>query len=71
TSALDARTEQVIVDNLRKRKCSCIFVAHRLSTIRDCDEIIVMEKGKVVQRGTHKQLWKEEGIYQGLIRSEG
>ncbi|MEO0837778.1 MAG: NHLP family bacteriocin export ABC transporter peptidase/permease/ATPase subunit [Cyanobacteria bacterium J06643_5] len=71
TSALDARTEQVIVDNLQKRNCSCIFVAHRLSTIRDCDEIIVMEKGKVVQRGTHKQLWKEEGIYQGLIRSEG
>ncbi|MEL6457479.1 MAG: NHLP family bacteriocin export ABC transporter peptidase/permease/ATPase subunit [Cyanobacteria bacterium J06621_15] len=71
TSALDARTEQVIVDNLRKRNCSCIFVAHRLSTIRDCDEIIVMEKGKVVQRGTHKQLWEEEGIYQGLIRSEG
>ncbi|MEO1762394.1 MAG: NHLP family bacteriocin export ABC transporter peptidase/permease/ATPase subunit [Cyanobacteria bacterium J06629_18] len=71
TSALDARTEQIIVDNLRKRNCSCIFVAHRLSTIRDCDEIIVMEKGKVVQRGTHKQLWKEEGIYQGLIRSEG
>ncbi|MEM1393075.1 MAG: NHLP family bacteriocin export ABC transporter peptidase/permease/ATPase, partial [Cyanobacteria bacterium P01_H01_bin.150] len=71
TSALDVRTEQIIMNNLRQRKCSCIFVAHRLSTIRDCDEIIVMEKGKVVQRGIHKELWEEGGIYQSLIRSEG
>lgn len=71
TSALDVRTEQIIMNNLRQRKCSCIFVAHRLSTIRDCDEIIVMEEGKVVQRGIHKELWEEGGIYQSLIRSEG
>ncbi len=71
TSALDAQTEQIIVANLRKRHCSCILVAHRLSTIRDCDEIIVLDKGKVVQRGTHEQLWEEGEEYERLIRSEG
>lgn len=71
TSALDAQTEQIIVENLRQRNCSCILVAHRLSTIRDCDEIIVLEKGKVVQRGTHEKLWQEGGVYGRLIRSEG
>ena len=71
SSALDAQTEQIIVENLRQRQCSCILVAHRLSTIRDCDEIIVLEEGKVVQRGTHEQLWQQEGVYRRLIRSEG
>ncbi|MGK7899005.1 MAG: NHLP family bacteriocin export ABC transporter peptidase/permease/ATPase subunit [Xenococcus sp. (in: cyanobacteria)] len=71
TSALDAQTEQMIVANLQQRNCSCILVAHRLSTIRDCDEIIVLEKGKVVQRGTHEELWEEGGVYGRLIRSEG
>ena len=71
TSALDTQTEQIIVENLRSRKCSCILVAHRLSTIRDCDEIIVLEEGKVVQRGTHEELWKKGGVYRRLIRSEG
>ena len=70
TSALDTQTEQIIRENLRQRQCSCILVAHRLSTIRDCDEIIVLEGGKVVQRGTHEELWQEGGVYQRLIRSE-
>ena len=70
TSALDAQTEQVIMSNLRNRNCSCILVAHRLSTIRDCDEIIVLEGGKVVQRGPHEILWQDGGVYEQLIRSE-
>ena len=70
TSALDAKTEYDVVKAIKDRGITCIMVAHRLSTIRDCDEILVLGQGKVMERGTHKELYAKGGLYSQLVSNE-
>ena len=69
TSALDPLVEKEILDNIKKRGCTCVIVAHRLSAIRDCNQIVVMKDGKIIQRGTHRSLKDEEGYYRSFIQN--
>ncbi|WP_051830747.1 NHLP family bacteriocin export ABC transporter peptidase/permease/ATPase subunit [Streptomyces violens] len=68
TSALDAETEQIIMDNLRRLGCACVVIAHRLSTVRDSDEIVVLDHGTVVERGRHEDLVAAQGAYAELVK---
>lgn len=70
TSALDAKTEYEVVNAIKDRGITLIIIAHRLSTIRDCDEIIVLDKGEIVERGTHEQLIENDGYYKALVSND-
>lgn len=70
TSALDARTEYDVMKSIKDRGITCIVIAHRLSAIRDCDRIIVIDKGIIAEMGTHQELMKKNGIYKELVTNE-
>lgn len=69
TSALDPVVEKQILNNIKRRGVTCIIVAHRLSAFRDCSQIMVMKNGKIIQRGTHKTLMQEDGVYRSFVQS--
>ena len=67
---MDAKTEFEVVNAVKNRGVTCIVIAHRLSTIRDCDEIIVLDQGRVVERGTHDELYAKGGVYTELVSND-
>ena len=71
TSAMDPLLEQKIMENLSKRNCTCLIVAHRLSAVRDCDRILVMDHGAIVEAGTHESLMRRQGLYASMYAADG
>ena len=69
TSALDPSVERQVLENLWRRGCTCLIIAHRLSAVRDCDDIVVMDQGRIVERGTHAQLVAADGFYRRLVEA--
>lgn len=69
TSALDPIVEKKVMDNIKRRGCTCVIVAHRLSAIRDCNQIVVMRDGKIIQKGTHASLMEQEGYYRKFVQN--
>lgn len=69
TSALDVMAEKAILDNIRRRGCTCILISHRLSAVRDCDEIVVLEQGAIIEQGRHAKLTDSGGVYQRLVEA--
>ncbi len=69
TSALDPITEKKVLDNIKARGCTCVIVAHRLSAVRDCNQILVMDQGRIVQYGTHEELINIDGCYRRLVEN--
>ena len=67
TSALDVATEQKIMENIKRRGCTCLIIAQRLSAVRNCDSIVVIENGSIVQHGTHSELAASDGAYRLLF----
>ena len=70
TSALDAKTEYGVVKSIKERGITCVVVAHRLSTIRSCDEIVVLDHGQIIGRGTHRELIENCELYRSLVSNE-
>jgi ABC-type bacteriocin/lantibiotic exporter with double-glycine peptidase domain len=70
TSSLDVITERLVEQNIRQLACTQIIIAHRLSTVRDADLILVLNEGKLVERGTHQELLRQNGYYTELIRNQ-